>query len=103
MAKNEKEAIAELKEATPSAPVANTTNKTIIYHGTLYAFPAYNNDQIEAMKKEMESINLSYSYSKLCSLLTRIKPFRVGPARSRKPGALVAKKLFVIETERKSK
>ncbi len=80
-----------LKEALPAPPIMNLRDKTIIYHGVLYGFPEFSDDQVKEMVKSMEDVNMSFKYSKLNSLLKRLEPFRLRLAKRRIPGKLVEK------------
>lgn len=94
---SQKKKFEELHETMPAPPLADRVKKTIVFHGALYHFPSYTDEQIDAMKANMDTVNQSYSYSKLNSLLESIAPYRIGPARTRRPGERVRRGKVRIE------
>lgn len=77
---------AELHETLPAEPIRDAQRNTITFHGVLYAFPEYSEDQIQALMDQMAEVNRSGKYSMLNNLLDRLAPFRLGKARRRRPG-----------------
>ena len=99
MSKDEKVKFAELHETLPASPILDDDKKTIVFHGALYAFPDYTQEQLDRLIKSMESINKGERYEPLLKLIDRIAPNRVGPARTRRPGARVTRSKLRIETK----
>ena len=81
--------VEELKETLPSEPTTDPSRKSVTFHGVIYAFPDWSEDQIQAMVKEMEKVNKSGKYSMLNNLLERLAPFRVRRTKRRRPGKRV--------------
>lgn len=78
--------VIELQETLPSEPLRDIQRNTIAFHGVMYAFPDYSEDQILALIDQMIEVNKSGKFSMLNNLLERLGPFRVGKARRRRPG-----------------
>lgn len=92
-----------LKEALPAPPIMSFKNKTIIFHGVLYGFPDFADEQLKEMFDKMNEVNMSFKYSRLNSILKGLEPYRIRLAKKRIPGKLVEKwtkeNPFVLETK----
>lgn len=93
---NSKERKDKILETLPSPPILSKAKKTIVFHGVLYHFPAFDDDQLDGIKTSMEEVNASFKYSMLESLLTRLAPFRLRLAKRRIPGKMIEKDGFTI-------